>query len=125
MSQNNPPIAPWFEKAIAVGLSRLAVLALPGAPIDAPSAAAMRGVWAETLWPVAAWQESADAARIAATFAALARSVDRWPAPVQFIRHLPDRPPSKRLPAPKITAAQRAAQQERLCALLATAFGKS
>lgn len=96
----------WFERAIAVGLARLAALQLPGTPPDAATAAACRAVWVDALWPGRDWTEQ-DEARIAEAFRRLALRATRWPAPTQFLDALPARQMPAALPAPALDEAQR------------------
>ena len=109
----------WFEQAIAVGLARLAALALPGTPIDERSAAACRAVWVDALWPGRAWAQHLDAARIEEAFRQLAARCKRWPAPADFLEALPARPQPVPLPPPSLSEAQRAQVRQRLAELVA------
>lgn len=108
----------WFDRAIAVGLARLAVLGLPGTPIDEPSSAACRAVWVDALWPGRAWDRAQDEPRIEAAFRRLALDVTRWPAPRQFLDALPARPEPTKLPPPKMTEEERAKARAMLAGLV-------
>lgn len=109
----------WFERAIAVGLSRLAALQLPGTPPDAATAAACRSVWVDALWPGRMWVQALDEARIAEAFGLLALRVRRWPAPAEFLEALPARPEAIKLPEPAPDPQARARMQAMLAELRA------
>lgn len=102
----------WLEQAVAVGLAKLAALQLPGTPIDAPSAAACRAVWVEAITDGRRWVRERDVPRIEAAFLTLAKTAERWPAPAQFLRALPDAPKPVALPPPPMDEAQRARVRE-------------
>lgn len=104
----------WLSQAVAVGLAKLAALQLPGTPIDAPSAAACRAVWVEAIDDGRAWVRERDVPRIEAAFLTLAKTAERWPAPAQFLRALPNPPQPAALPPPPMDEAQRARVRELL-----------
>lgn len=104
----------WFERAISVGLSRLAALQLVGTPPDAQTASACRAVWVDALWDGRAWDQTLDASRIEAAFSELARGAVRWPAPAQFLEALPARRALPRLESPPASIEDR----ERIRAML-------
>lgn len=95
----------WFRRAIAEGLTRLVALSLPGTP-PAETIKLTREAWIEALWEGRAWVES-DAGRIAGAFRAMARRIDRWPAPRVLLESLPARPQPRGLPQPGPTPEQR------------------
>jgi len=115
MSENH-----WFTYEIGLGLAKMAALQLPGTPIDTKTAAAMRSVWVDALWPLKQWDENRDKTRIKAAFNQLYTTVERFPAPVHFLRVLPDHAPQPRLPAPKMSQAQRQANLARVQQLIKT-----
>lgn len=90
----------WFRQAITEGIQALVALSLPNQPM--PDAIGYTlDVWVRALWGAKQnWTEAQDRERIAAAFAALTRSVDRWPAPKHLLMALPPRPRLKELPAP-------------------------
>lgn len=99
---------PWLVSAVAEGLQRLVVLRLPGAPpADAIEGVAMAWVDAFLVKRIA-WDEARDCARIRLGFRRLAGAAERWPAPVEFFRHLPEREVQRALPAPPMDARRRA-----------------
>ncbi|MCL6619472.1 MAG: hypothetical protein K6T33_06740 [Thermomonas hydrothermalis] len=102
----------WLSQAISVGLAKLAALQLPGTPIDAPSAAACRAVWVEAITDGRRWVRERDVPRIEAAFLQLAKTAERWPAPAQFLRAIPDAPRAPELPPPPMSEAQLARVRE-------------
>src|SRR5690606_15349222 len=104
----------WFRDRITAGLQALVVLHLPGGP-GADTVAYTRDVWVQTLWdaPIA-WDDRLDGPRIEAAFRRLARSIDRWPPPRALLEMLPQRPQPRPLPAPRMSAAERAEASRRL-----------
>lgn len=104
----------WFADRITAGLQALVVLHLPGGP-GADTVAYTRDVWVQTLWdaPIA-WDDRLDGPRIEAAFRRLARSIDRWPPPRALLEMLPQRPQLRPLPAPRMSAAERAEASRRL-----------
>ena len=113
---------PWFARCIAVGLTRLAALQLPGTPIDAQTAAAMRDVWVETLWKARRWDEGLDAARIEAAFGALAARCTRFAAPAQFLEVLAPRQAAPIAAPPILSEEQRMANMARVREMLAAVY---
>lgn len=97
----SPAIPPWLRAEVATGLQRLVALGLPGQP-PAETIALTAAAWCEALLhtPVA-WDQQADAPRLRAAFAALLPLIERWPAPVQLLRHMPARADAPRLPVPQ------------------------
>jgi hypothetical protein len=80
----------WFASAIASGIQRLMVLGLDGTP--AASTIELTTVtWIDALWAGRVWDAKLDETRIAEAFRLLTIQAERWPAPVQFLRMLPDR----------------------------------
>ena len=110
-------VDPWFARAIAIGLTRMAALQLPGTPIDTQTAAMMKDVWVDTLWVARQWDEELDARRIEAAFRALATRCTRFAAPAQFLEMLPPRMASVEK-LPELSLEQRSAQNARVHALL-------
>ena len=108
----------WFVHHISVGLTRLAALQLPGTPIDAQTAAAMKDVWVETLWRARCWDEGLDAVRIEAAFAALAARCTRFAAPAQFLEVLAPRQAAPVVSHHILSDEQRAANVARVRELL-------
>ncbi|VVE59849.1 hypothetical protein PCA31118_00036 [Pandoraea captiosa] len=104
----------WLRAEVGTGLQKLVLLRLPGAP-SAELLAATAAVWLEALesMPVA-WDEAADALRVRGGFTRLLRTIDRWPAPIHLIAQLGNRDPPKRLPAPSMTAEEKARNSERM-----------
>ena len=96
----------WFDAAISSGLQQLLVLYLPGAPAE-ETICAVAEMWSRAVWTSrASWDERLDVQRIAAAFLALARRVDRWPAPKQILDSLPPRPERAKLPEPPLSRDQ-------------------
>ena len=111
---STPAIPPWLRAEVATGLQRLVALGLPGQP-PAETIALTAAAWCEALLhtPID-WQPQADAPRLRAAFAALLPLIERWPAPVQLLRHLPARADAPRLPVPQPSPERRAALRESL-----------
>lgn len=114
----------WFADAIVDGLMGLHVLSLDRRP-PADQIDYTAQVWIESLWPLKEWDEELDAERIRAAFARLVRDCDRWPAPIDFRRALPERPPQPRLPAPKRTESERKAARKRIQSMIEEALGRT
>lgn len=87
----------WFRQSVAEGIQALVVLSLQNQP-PADTIGYTLDVWVRALWGSRPWAGS-DKERIAAAFATLTRSVDRWPAPKHLLAALPALR-LKELPAP-------------------------
>ena len=118
-----PVPAPWFAKRIRRGLAALVALRLEGHPA-ADMVEATAQVWVQALWPGRVWEEAADSGRIGETFRQITLHETRWPAPAVFLRYLPAREALPALPAPAMTAEQKAANKARLQAMLDKLTGK-
>lgn len=99
-------IPTWFNDAVIEGMQVLQVLSLPGTP-SAETIGYASDVWVRTLWSAPTeWDEGLDRARMSAAFLALARQIDRWPAPKHVLDHLPPRRERLKLEAPPLSAEQ-------------------
>lgn len=89
-----------LQKAIADGLSGMIVLRLRGSPA-AEAVEPLAKVWiaAITSRPIA-WDVDQDLPRIHKAFVELAATIDRWPAPADFLASLPPRKQLLSLPRP-------------------------
>ena len=123
MSASAPVPAPWFAKRIRRGLAALVALRLDGHPA-ADMVEATAQVWVQALWPTRAWVQDLDNARIGEAFRQITLTETRWPAPAVFLRYLPAREALPALPAPAMTAEQKAANKARLQAMLDKLTGK-
>lgn len=90
----------WLKQSIIEGLQGLMILRLRGTPA-AETVTALANVWiaAITSRPIL-WDEQQDRPRIRAAFVELAATIDRWPAPAEFLAVLPQRRPQNALPPP-------------------------
>lgn len=89
-----------LQKAIADGLSGMIVLRLRGSPA-AEAVEPLAKVWiaAITSRPIA-WDADLDLPRIRRAFVELAATMDRWPAPADFMAALPPRKSQLSLASP-------------------------
>ena len=115
--------APWFVRRIRRGLAALVALRLDGHPA-ADMVEATAQVWVQALWPTRAWAQDLDNARIGEAFRQITLHETRWPAPAVFLRYLPAREALPALPAPAMTAEQKAANKARLAKMIAQLSGK-
>lgn len=98
----------WFQRAVADGFGALSVLELPGQPYTDDDIKRTRKVWSEVLWRKQVdWVEELDARRVREAFLLLAGNITRWPAPAQLLEHIPRRPEPRKLPAPRVSPADR------------------
>lgn len=117
-------IPTWFANAVTGGIQILFTLSLPGSP---PAAEIVKtdDVWSHALWSsTSGWSEQLDAPRISAAFMALARRVERWPAPKHLLDAMPPRLEPVKLPAPPVSDEQRARNRARIRALAAMLAAK-
>ena len=113
--------APWFAEAIKDGLKALVSLRLDGTPaLDLLPTT--RDIWIAALWAGRAWVES-DAERLHQAFVALARDATRWPAPADLRARLPARGARAALPAPELSAEQRAENRARVRSIITDVLG--
>lgn len=103
-------IPTWLNNAVAEGLQMLVVLRLRGTPAE-QNLAQTGKVWIGVITsrPIA-WDEEQDSPRICNAFIELAATMDRWPAPADFMRVLQPRKQLLSLPKPdgeKMTAENR------------------
>jgi hypothetical protein len=112
----------WFRAAVIDGLQYLLALRLPGCPA-ADAIEATGRAWLRACWGMAGWDEAADTWRMRAAFDSLARNRDTWPAPRHWREAMPGRRALAALPAPEMTAEQRAANQARVRGMLRAALG--
>lgn len=103
-------VPPWFENEIRDGMTMLYALSLPSTP-SSETIEATCVVWMNVLWSARSrmWDKTQDVPRIRKAFKAIARSVDRWPAPRSLMDNLPRVPERRQLPAPRPTPVQDAA----------------
>lgn len=108
----------WIEREIARGLQGLLALRLPGAPGE-DTVGMTLDVWlAAIALRAAGWREEADAARIQQAFTVLFGRAERWPVPRDLLDALPTPQAVTALPAPRLSAEERAANRARLDALM-------
>lgn len=110
---------PWFNNALADGLTMLVALSLPGTP-PAETIALTLQAWVGALWTRKKWREEEDLKRLHRGFVELAGTCTRWPSPQQLVDALPPRePPVPQLPAPDLEPEQLAARRAQIDALIA------
>lgn len=119
MTDNSAPGVPaWFGNTVIEGVQLLVILALPGTP-PAETISATALAWIESLWgTTVAWDERADRQRLHVAFRELARAAERWPAPAQLLKMLPQRKAPPALPQPEPDL-ERTAQARKACKALA------
>ncbi|MEX0732864.1 MAG: hypothetical protein WED00_05785 [Aquisalimonadaceae bacterium] len=112
----------WFRAEVGEGVQRLVAIALPSGPgLDSFKLTAQ--AWAEALWDAPVdWREELDRPRLRAAFKRACRECHRWPAPRQVLDLLPSRPEPPKLPAPRVSEAQRRRNRRYLDDML-KAFG--
>jgi hypothetical protein len=104
----------WFHNAVVEGVQMLRTLSLPSTP-PAETITLTTQVWIQVLWAAKrGWVEAHDLPRLKAAFMALAAELDRWPTPKAVLASLPARPDLKKLPPPRLTPEQIAANKRRL-----------
>ena len=89
-----------LQEAVYDGLSGMVVLRLRGTPA-AETLTALAKIWIGAICsrPVA-WDAEQDLPRFKKAFVELAATMDRWPAPADFIARLPPREPQRMLNPP-------------------------
>lgn len=98
MANTTTPL--WMETLLLSGLQKLYVLSLDGTPAhDVIEGTAM--AWLEALQYDRLWDEALDRARLEAAFVTLARTRERWPAPIHLLQALRPREPLRGLPKPE------------------------
>lgn len=107
---------PWFIDAITRGIQQTMLLGLQGQPAGELMEGTVKA-WCIALWRRKTWAEHLDRKRIAEGFAEMMGEVDRWPAPSDFLRYLPNRPEIPVLTR-QISEEERAANLERLSELI-------
>ena len=98
----------WLQDLVLSGLQKVYMLSLEGTP----AAEILPGTalaWGEALVADRIWDEALDTDRIVAAFATLARTRERWPAPVHLLAALRPREPLRGLPKPAPDPARAAA----------------
>lgn len=99
MTHATPAPDDWMRELILAGLQKIYTLSLDGTPaMEVLPGTAM--AWFEALMADRSWDEARDTDRIRAAFTTLARTRDRWPAPVHFMAALRPREPLRGLPKP-------------------------
>lgn len=99
---------------------KLFVLRLPSTPAE-DAIGLTAEVWLDALesLPIT-WNETQDRARVRQAFRRLLRQVEKWPAPKHLVDQLGNRdPPPRALPAPKMTAEERARNSGRMAQVIA------
>lgn len=105
---------------IIVGIQRIFALSLRNTP-PAETITITAQAWAETLYHSnIEWTQNQDQQRLYQSFLILSRNIERWPAPQDLLKHLPERPQTYLLPPPKLTAQQKADNLKKIQALLTT-----
>lgn len=95
-------------------IAKLIALRMPGGP-SSKMVPHMVSVWCEALMAVnIQWNETLDKPRLRAAWKAMLPTLDQWPTPAQFLRHMPARAPKTALPRP----ARSQEAKERACASL-------
>ncbi len=116
MRDTPPP--KWLSNAVASGLQRIIVLALPGTPA-AETITVTAQVWVEAFWDKSInWNQELDEERINGAFRCLAYQIDRFPAPVHVLAAMPDRPIRKALPRKPISESQLKKNKRRIKRLI-------
>ena len=112
------PAPKWLLSAVASGLQRLMLLALPGTPAAETIEGTARA-WTDAFWHCPkAWDKDLDTPRIAAAFRTIACRLERFPTPKIILDALPPRPRPPALPRPEITREQREKNLKRIKALI-------
>jgi hypothetical protein len=88
----------WLMQEIGMGLSKLLCLRLDGSPSEDMIEGTV-AAWLEALTHNRVWDEQRDVPRIRESFKRLARTLERWPAPVKLTENLPDVETKLALPA--------------------------
>mgnify|MGYP000859830301 FL=1 len=111
-----------IHNAVIDGVQRLYVLRLDGAPAD-DTLPLTTQVWLDAIGYRRQWADD-DLPRLQQAFVALTATARRWPQPATLLELLPPRPAPLALPAPKKTAAERAADASWLENLINKLTGK-
>lgn len=108
-------VPPWLGRFIARMLAKCIALRLPGHPGDDVIEHALT-TWCEALMALRIeWNRELDGPRLQKAWRAMLPTLERWPMPADFIRHMPAREYPQVLPPPPLTAEDR----ERARAILA------
>ena len=85
-------------------IAKCIALRLPGGP-SRESAPDMVAVWCEALMAARIdWDRERDGQRLQQAWKSMLPTLERWPTPGEFMRHLPARAPQAALPPPPTTA---------------------
>lgn len=107
----------WIEREMLSGLQGLIVLRLAGSPPE-DSINQVADIWLAAIERrTAGWSEEPDARRIKEAFKALFAKAEKWPAPADFIKEIPERIQLPMLPRPRLTPEERAKSKKHIDAL--------
>lgn len=106
----------WINDAVMDGLSALVALRLKGTPGE-DMIELTADIWVRAFRQRVFIQE-VDEKRVRVAFDKIFSRVREWPAPLDVIELMPPRPPQLALPAPEISAEERAVNSARVKALI-------
>lgn len=78
----------WLLLEVATGIQKLSCLSLDRTPA-AEMLTGTAQAWVEAITDGRSWDRQRDAGRVRTAFLTLARTIRRWPAPVEFLEALP------------------------------------
>lgn len=93
-------VPPWLGEIVKAMIAKMIAMRLPGGPA-AKMVPHMVSVWCEALMskPVQ-WDRDLDEPRLRAAWKSMLQTLEQWPTPAVFLRHLPARAPRRSLPPP-------------------------